>query len=508
MGQCPADGPNPKIFSQLIPLSVKETSAMVAKGGVNPEIPGPAPAPLFGWRGNLLRYFRDPIRTMAQARERYGDLSCLAQGGNDSLIFQPLPQRSATLFAFGAANNRQVLTQPDLFESDVMRAPRQCPWLGDNMASANGSERLQQRRTMMPALTSEHLKAYHPYFVQLTDAMLDRWEVGQTLNLTDEIESLTSAIASQTFYGQVLGEDPDALASLARQVAKAMFSPINQLPINLPGTPYRRFENLSKRAETSVLAEIERRRQGDSDGDDILSMMLRAIDEGNVGISQRHLVGNAFTLFLAGHDVPANALGWTLYLLAQHPEVMADLLDELDEALGGEPPTYAQVFKLPLLDRVIRESMRVLSPAIILWRRTSAPTELNGYDIPVGSEVILSPYITHVDEDLFPRPLRFDPQRWETGKKPSAFEFLPFSYGARKCLGAAFAEIQLRITVAMIVQRFRLELIPDTQVDLSVTMTMKPKDGLPVIVRPQDRHHTRSKAPQRGAIGSMVDIDF
>ncbi|NJL26748.1 MAG: cytochrome P450 [Thermoanaerobaculia bacterium] len=284
------------------------------------------------------------------------------------------------------------------------------------------------------------------------------------------------------------------------------FSPIARVPINLPGTPYHRLVELSARAEATVLREIANRRGQGSQGDDVLSMMIRAIDEGNVDISHNHLVGNAFTLFLAGHDVPANALGFILLLLAQHPSVAAALLDELDAALGGEAPSYDQVFKLPMLDRVVKESLRVLSPAVIIWRRITSPVTLGGYELPVGTEVILSPYMTHVDPAIYLEPKRFLPERWQEAK-PSPFEYLPYSYGARKCLGAAFAEVMLRAITAMIVQRFRLELIAGTKVDLAVTMTMKPKGGLPVVVRRQDREFNRSRAELRGFLRRMVDFD-
>lgn len=472
---------------------------------VNPAIPGPPAKLLIGWRGNLLSYFRRPLRTMEDLRGRYGDVVCLARGGNEPLVFQPLGHKSSTLFAFGAENNRQVLTQSNLFESDKVRAPKQAAWLGDNMVAVNRRERAQQRRTLVPAFTAEHLRAYYTDIVALTQAMLDRWRIGTTIDITHELDNLTAEIASKTFYDQDLRNEPGTVAALAREIAEALFSPVAKIPINLPGTPYRRFLGLTRQAEETVRSEIEKRRRHGSDGDDVLSMMIRAIDEGNIEMSDHHLVGNAFTLYLAGHDVPANALSWTLYLLSQHPKVCGDLVDELTGSLGGDPPAYEQIWKLPLLDRVIKESLRVLSPAIIIWRRPTETAELGGFEIPAGSEVLISPYITHVDPAIYSEPRRFLPERWNE-LKPSPFEYLPFSYGARKCLGAAFAEMMLRLIVSMVVQRYRLELVPKTRVDLTVTMTMKPKKGLPMVVRAQDGEHPRSRAEITGELARLVDL--
>jgi len=473
---------------------------------VNPRIPGPKPMPILGAIGNVARYFRDPIGTMLELRRRFGDVACLARGGNPPLIMRPLGHRSSTVFGFGPECNRQILTQPDVFERDRVRVPKQCPWLADNMSSANREDRVRQRRVITPAFTGGHLKTYYPDVVALTEAMLDRWRVGETIELTEEIEGLSAAIASKTFYGQELASNPEALAAIAREVGLALFSPVTKVPIDLPGTPFRRFLKLTRHAEEAVLAEIARRREADDLGDDVLSMMLKAMDEGNVELSDHQLVGNAFTLFLAGHDVPANAIGLTLLLLAQHPEVMADLADELAAEVGGGPPEYERVWKLPVLDGVVRESLRVLSPAILIWRRLTEPAQLGDHEVPAGTEILLSPYVTHVDPEIFPRPRRFLPERWSE-IKPSPFEYLPFSYGARKCLGAAFAEILLRVVIPMIVQRYRLEMLPDAKVDLAVTFTMKPKGGLPVIVRDQDREFHRSKSRVRGYLSTMVEMD-
>lgn len=472
---------------------------------INPSIPGPPAKPVLGWRGNLLSYFRRPLQTMEGLRERHGDVVCLARGGNDPLVFQPTGHKSSTLFAFGAENNREVLTKSNVFESDRIRAPKQCAWLGDNMVAANGRQRALQRRTLLPSFTTEHMRAYHDDVVSLTQAMLDRWQVGSTIDLTHELDNLTAEIASKTFYGQDLRHEPGTVAALAREIAEALFSPVAKIPINLPGTPYRRFLGLTKAAEETVRAVIAKRRQDGCVGDDVLSMMIRAIDEGNIEMSDRHLIGNAFTLYLAGHDVPANALGWTLYLLAQHPEICGNLVEDLGSTLDGDPPTYDHLWKLPMLERVIKESLRVLSPSIIIWRRPTSTAELGGFEIPAGSEVLISPYITHVDPAIYSEARRFDPSRWERSK-PSPFEYFPFSYGARKCLGTTFADLLLQLIISMIVQRYRLELVPNTRVDLTVTMTMKPKKGLPMVVRTQDGEHRRSKAEITGELERLVDL--
>ncbi len=172
---------------------------------------------------------------------------------------------------------------------------------------------------------------------------------------------------------------------------------------------------------------------------------------------------------------------------------------------AGGTSTFEGAWRLPVLDRVFKESLRLLSPGVMLWRRLTGPAILGSCEIPAGSEVLISPFMTHRDPELFEQPRSFLPGRWDE-IDPSPFEYLPFSYGARKCLGAAFAEMLLKIVTSMIVQRYRLELIPRSRIDLKVTFILNFKNGLPVIVRKQDRELDRSPAEIRGQLRELVDI--
>lgn len=495
-GTCPFSG---RPSSSHSPAAAKEPDPL-------PSPPGPDPMPILGWRGNVGRHFRDPLGNMYRLRDRFGNVSCLVQGGNSPLVFRPDGRQASTVFGFGPECNCEVLTQPDVFESDFLRSPPGHDWLGDNMVAANRDRRAAERRLMSGALTRNHLESYYDDMVSLTERMLSSWQVDQTVRLVDELEDLTADIASKTFYGQDPRQEEQTLAAVARDTARALFSPVSMIPIDLPGSPYRRFLALVGRAEAVIREEIGKKREAGTPGDDVLSMMIRAHDEGDMQLSTGHLVGNAFALFLAGHDVPANALGFVFLLLAQHPEVAADLQDELDARLGGRPPTMDQIWKdLPVLDQVIRESMRVLCPAILLWRRVTSDTSLGGFAIPAGTEVVISPFMTHRDPAIYPRADCFLPSRWQE-IRPTPFEYLPYSYGARKCLGMAFVEMLLKIVVSSTLQRYRLEMLPRNRLDLQVTFTMKPKNSLPMVIRPQDREFARSKGEVAGRVAELVSF--
>jgi len=153
----------------------------------------------------------------------------------------------------------------------------------------------------------------------------------------------------------------------------------------------------------------------------------------------------------------------------------------------------------------VKESLRILSPVPFLLRVAMEETELDGYRIPVGTEVIYSPYITHHMPEIYPEPERFNPDRWLT-INPSAYEYLPFGAGIRMCIGATFASMEAKLVLAMMLQRYHLALPPDAKVDRSVMITMSPKNGLPVLIQPQKRQYAVHGAALQGNIRELVHV--
>jgi cytochrome P450 len=249
-------------------------------------------------------------------------------------------------------------------------------------------------------------------------------------------------------------------------------------------------------------ALIARKRLVASDESDVLATLLRAHDEDGGKMSDDELMGQMFLLFFAGHDTTRNTLAWTMFLLATHPKVYDALADEVDGLLKGSAPTIEQISALPLLDRVVKESLRLFPSAPFTMRSSQRATELNGVYLPAGSEVVLSYYHTHRNPDIFPDPQHFRPERWE-GLNPSAFEYLPFGAGARQCIGMGFASMEVRIVLAMVVQQFRLSFPANTRIDRQTRIVLSPSPGLPMQIR------GRSEAPLpntaiRGNVRSMV----
>ncbi len=431
-------------------------------------------------------------------------MACLAEGGNGALFAGSDAAVPATFFAFGGACNEQLLADDEVFQTRVPPGPatRAYRLLATNILFINGERHSHLRQLLRPAFTRESLKKYHRHMVAYAQAMLEGWRGRERIDAGRETNRLALRVASRSFYGLDPSGKDKGLGELMHRMLEILFSPAAVLKIDLPGTPYRRLIVTMERIVEALYAEIEAKRATGYAGEDLLTVLVREHDRDPSQLTEEELVGNAFVLFFGGHETTSSGLAWTLFLLAQHPRVAADLLDELDAELGGAPPGYEQIYRLPLLDRVIKESLRLLPPGVLFPRVATAAAQLGGYRIPAGSEVVYSPYVTHRDPAVFPEPRRFRPERWED-LKPSPFEYLPFGARGRTCLGLAFAGMQLRTVIPMVLQRHRLQVAPGARIDVRAHTVMGPK-RLPMTVHPQDRDFRRTPGV-RGKIRGMVD---
>ncbi len=233
-------------------------------------------------------------------------------------------------------------------------------------------------------------------------------------------------------------------------------------------------------------------------------LSISARDTFGDALTEDELIGHINILLTAGHETTANALSWTVFLLSQHPQVMRQVYDELNFVCQGNPPTVEQIGHLQVLDRVIKESMRVLPPVTIGSRVTVAKTTVDNYELPVGTEVVFSHYHTHHDPLIFEQPARFMPDRWLT-IDPTPYQYLPFSAGTKMCIGAPFALMEIKITLAMMLQRFRFALQERHRVDRFVWVPLRP-EFMPLVLHGQDQNFEQSRVAVNGNITEMVDF--
>lgn len=436
-------------------------------------ITGPRAIPFLGASGGLIRFFSDPIRSLMRLRS-YGDVVSLAA---------PDPSLVAL---FGPEHNRLVLADARRFHNladPPVKAPPDASMnrITHGLTAMNGDHHRLHRRLLQPAFSRTAIEAHAPSIVDVTDRFLARWQPGEVRDVRADTVELAMLISMRCLFGLEVESEAKALGRLGMLALSGLTDMRNVLfPFDAPFTPLRRYLRVCEEVEARLRVLIERRRSTGA-GNDALSMLLRAHDEAGSRLTDDELVGHANVLFVAGHETTASTLAWTLVLLSEHPKVASDVHDELRAVLGDAPITVGDIDRLPLLDRVVKESMRLLPATPFLFmRETQAPLEVGGHVLPQGAKLLLSPLMTHREEALFSEPLKFKPERWE-GATFGPFEYLPFGAGPRMCLGATFAHQVLRLVLATVLRRHRVSLVAGARVEARCHgITMGPKGRLPM----------------------------
>ncbi len=477
------------------------------------SVPGPRALPVLGATKELLRFVLDPLDFVGELFERYGPIAQLVVGKPTRIVSteRGVP---GTVFVYGPELNRALLTNHADFHKCALSGPlypeapltertRPLTRMLTGLFHANEQAHREQRRLLMPAFHRSRIESYHEEVVAVTEALLGEYRIGQIRDIRPDMMRATLRIATSTLFGADLGE-------LGLQIGhdleswNATLRGANIVPFDLPFTPYRRWLDLSSAIDRNIAEVIRSKRESAGAGRDMLSMLLEARDEQGGQLSEDELIGHAGVIFAAGHETSSNALSWTLFLLTQHPRVLADLSDELHGRLRGGAPRFEDLAELPLLERVLKESLRLFPPAPLNHRITARDSALAEYEIPRGTEVLSSIYHTHRMPEIYPNPQRFEPERW-LGLDPGPYAYNPFSAGPRMCIGAAFAAFEIKVVLAILLQRFRLELVPNQRIDRYFGITLSPTPRVLMRIQRPGRAFAR-RAPVTGNVHGMLDL--
>jgi cytochrome P450 len=358
--------------------------------------------------------------------------------------------------------------------------------LGTGLLTSEGELWRRQRRIAQPAFHKQRIASFADAMTRASHEMIDeRWEAGREIDVSVEMMRVTLDIVSETLLGIESGERADTvdwtMPVILEHVVYQITHPLS--PHEIVPTPRNLRFRRALKALGGIVGEIvaERRASGPRGQGDLLDMFMEMRDEETgATMSDRELRDEVMTMYLAGHETTANALGWTLYLLALHPEWETRVRAEVDRVLGGEPASFAMLPKLELVRRVIEESMRLYPPVWLIGRNAVADDVVMGYRIPKGRLTFVSPYLTHRDPKYWPEPERFDPDRFlpENARRRPKHAYIPFSTGQRKCIGDQFAIMEAQLVLATILQRARLTLLPDQNIVPQTAITLRPEHGI------------------------------
>jgi cytochrome P450 len=446
--------------------------------------------------GEIADFARDPYACMQRQWQEHGEVSAIQEG--DQRVY----------FVFGPDYNRQVLTDTQRFHSRffAIRGPKNSPQrrLTSGLLSMNGEQHKQQRRLVQEPFQKRAIVGYHDAVLGVSEEMTREWSAGSTLDINEEMTRYMLRLTSLIVFGLDcrdlalrIGELTETWVALNHKVGiTALVSDPSA------AEDYEKLLSVAVELERAVKEMIALRRSGRV-GFDVLSLLLRAHDV-DTTVTDDQLVGHIVLMFGAAHLTSAHSLTWTLFLLAQHPEVMSQLHAELNGKLQGQPPRPEHLDELPVLDRVLKESMRILPASSFLHRMTAEPVELGPFQLPAGAVVIFSQLMTHHIPALFPEPEKFLPDRWLT-TAPSPYAYLPFGGGARMCIGAALGTMQLKISLTRMLQQFKFSVPAYATVNARVMSTMLFPDGrIPLTIETQDGRFTAN--PCRGNVLRFVTL--
>jgi len=457
---------------------------------------------LTGARGALefIHFFRDPIGCMRELQQKYGSLVAVGP------IAFGEPKKLHVL-AIGPEFNRRVLGDPAKFRTtgQFIHGPNNSAQrrIRFGLTRMNGPQHKQQRQLILPPFHKKAVAGYHDLTVELAEEVIGQWKPGRR-DVYADMRAVTLRIASAVLFGHE-ATDAYRIGHLLEIWERRNFSgPVWFFPVNIPGTPYYRLLKHAELVEQEILRLVEKRRRDPSGRTDVLSILIQARDDENRSMTDMELVGQAMILFGASFETTASTLTWTTFLLAQHPAIMRELMDELDRVLGGRPPSPEQLPQLSFLDRVIKESMRILPPVPFTIRAADEDQiPMGSLTLNHGARVICSHFLTHHLADIYPEPELFRPDRWRE-VNPTQYEYMPFSAGPRACVGAMFAIQVLKISLAIMLQKFRFTVAPGARIDRVVRITMNPRYGMPMLLTKNDRRFQSSEV--RGQIHEMVKL--
>ncbi len=239
---------------------------------------------------------------------------------------------------------------------------------------------------------------------------------------------------------------------------------------------------------TATEAADERDERGERDaGDDLLSLLAAAGNDEDGSLDATEVREQVLIFLLAGHETTATSLAFTLHLLARHPEEQQRVREEIDRVLGERTPTAADLDRLPYLTQALKESMRLYPAAPVVSRRAVAATEIGGYRIPAGADVLVAPWVTHRSPELWEDPERFDPRRFapEREAERHRYAWFPFGGGPRACIGQHFSMLESVLALAVLLRTYELEAV-DQEVPVAAGITLQATGPARVCLRRRD----------------------
>ena len=423
-----------------------------------PEVPLPKPV-------QTARFIFRPLPFFEHWRRELGETFRARLFGPGEVVFLSDPESIKRLFTADRVNTiapgRNIILEPLLGSSSLLLQ--------------TDGEHLRRRKLMLPPFHGERMRGYEGVIREVTERTVAGWPREREFALHPSMQEITLEVILRAVFGiEDAGRREDLRASLVEVLASTA-SPA-AVGFTAPGIrrlpPFRRIAASRARADELLYAEIaEHRRRPDlAERDDILSMMLTARFDDGSRMDDRELRDQLMTLLLAGHETTATGLAWAFDLLLHTPGTLERLREELAAGDGA------------YLDAVVEETLRVRPVVPFTGRLLRQDSELGGYALPSGTVILVGIYLAHTRADNYPDPFAFRPERFLGDSPPETYSWIPFGGGTRRCIGAAFAELEMRVAIETILSLVDLRpASPRPEKPVRRNVTLSPANGSRVI---------------------------
>ncbi|MFL5834314.1 MAG: cytochrome P450 [Solirubrobacterales bacterium] len=430
------------------------------------------------------RYVRDPLGFLVGYRERYGDVFSVR-----------FPFFGRIVYVAGPGLVKDVFTgSPAVFHAGEANATMLEPALGPNsVLTLDDEPHLRQRKLLLPPFHGERVRRYGELIEAATRQDMEAWPVGQPFALRAHTQRITLAVILRAVFG-IRDEDRIERAGRLIDAFSERVTTIVRFPFLRrdlgPGSPWRRFVAARTALDAFIYEEVAlRRAEAESEErDDVLSLLLRARHEDGSPMSDAELRDELVTVVGAGHETTATGLAWAMERLLRNPQALGRLRESLARGRGD------------YLEATVKETLRARPVIIDVARRLTAPATIGGHRLPAGSFVVPAIAAVHLREDLYPDPEQFRPERF-LEEKADTYAWIPFGGGIRRCVGAAFAEFEMRIVLREFVTRAALraaDLAPERVKVRNITLA--PEHGAQVVLeRPLSRPDSDYATPSAAA---------
>ena len=424
--------------------------------------PGPQKSLILG---NAPELQRNPLQFMQESARAYGEFVHFRFGPSHAYLLTN-PSHAHYVLA----------EQPELFTDRINLFRSLNSAFGHDLFAPK--ERIQPRPRQRPLFQPRWLDTWAPQMASLAAEMVATWPADGTRDIVADLQQLTLHVAAR-----VLLDTP--ATDLADRVCRAMAAmpELSDRSFHTPLTlPTRATRQQAELAETIRQILREQQSTGGEQSGLLAQMADAAAGRGGGKALDVQVREEAVELFLAGHETTAHTLAWALHLLAQTPDVLTALTEEVDHVLGDGAPTLADADALVLTEMVVRETLRLYPPAWLISRQAKSETRIGNYFLPSGSTVYISPYIMQRSARYFATPEAFIPERFAAGydRRLPRYAYMPFGAGPRALLAQPVVLLQTRLLLAAIVRQFALSPVDSAPVAVEPGLTLRPRGSLPM----------------------------